>query len=91
MRLKGLLECENGSHEKMGGNVWCPTMPISPGRRSIGQVAEKLLLKKQFDLKFCWLSREDSRKQNINSFLSDIIGPDREKSPSLVRHLILGI
>lgn len=28
------------SHEKMGGNVWCPTMPISSGRRCKGQGVE---------------------------------------------------
>lgn len=26
----------DGSQEKMGGNVWCPTMPISSGRRFKG-------------------------------------------------------
>lgn len=28
------------SQEKMGGNVWCPTMPISFGRRCKGQGVE---------------------------------------------------
>lgn len=30
----------DGSQEKMGGNVWCPTMPISYGRRFKGQGVE---------------------------------------------------